>query len=97
MAGALNRAKIDDTPENREQYNRFLFLFSTVILHEFAHLFITYLGQGLSNTPDEINGGNVDGAPTKKEAGRRLEDLLLGGGMYVYRDPDEGTEGKLVR
>ena len=68
------------------------------MLHELAHILITYLGQGRSQTPDEINQGDVAGlpAPTGKEAGRALERMLLGGIVNFYRDPVQGTVDRLV-
>ena len=95
MAAAANRAETRENRGNEVQFNRFLFTYSTVILHELAHVLITFLGKGrLNSPPDRINEGNL--AEAKIEAGRRLERQLLGGTMNVYRDPIEGTEDKLV-
>lgn len=98
MAGTWARARKSNTTENRMQFNRFLFAFSNTILHELAHLLITYLGQGRFATPEGINQGNIARAPdlAKNEAGRALERMLLGGALNFYRDPNQGTEDRLV-
>ncbi|CAF9930842.1 MAG: hypothetical protein ALECFALPRED_004740 [Alectoria fallacina] len=97
MAGTWARARKSNTTENRMQFNRFLFAFSNTILHELAHLLITYLGQGRFATPEGINQGNIARAPdlAKNEAGRALERMLLGGALNFYRDPNQGTEDRL--
>ena len=98
MAGAQARAESSNTAENRRQFNRFLFAYSNTILHELAHILITYLGQGRELTPDGINGSDVARVPdrAKNEAGRALERMFLGGTVKYYRDPDQGTADRLV-
>lgn len=66
------------------------------MLHELAHVYITYLGLGFFYTPDEINEGQSKGmfTGTVAEAGLWLEKKLFGGTVNSYRDPDPGMETK---
>lgn len=96
MAAAASRAKTEKTANNILQYHRFVFLYSNTILHELAHVFITYLGRGRSHTPDEINEGKTKGYlhGAKEEAGGRLEKLVFGGLVSPYRKAIVETEDK---
>lgn len=98
MAAAASRAKTEKTANNILQYHRFVFLYSNTILHELAHVFITYLGRGRSHTPDEINEGKTKGYlhGAKEEAGGRLEKLVFGGLVSPYRKAIVETEDKSV-
>ncbi len=92
------RTKADTTANNRLNFHQFLFLYSSTLLHELAHAYITYLGLGRSNTPEEINEGILEGIVSgdEAEAGGWLEKTLFGGVVNEYREPVVGTEDKKV-
>ena len=75
----------------------YLFMFANILLHELAHVFITYLGKGVVNTPKLIGVLVYPGDTTSrvaidgKEAGRCLEHLTFGGRMEFLIDPSPGT------
>ena len=98
MVSAARRASTKKTATNELQYHQFLFIYSSAMLHELAHTYITYLGLGRSRTPDEINEGELKGVISgdEAEAGGWLEKLLFGGVVNAYRDPDVETEDKSV-
>lgn len=100
MVAAWHKAKTEATADNKLQYHRFLFLYSGTMLHELAHVYITYLGLGRFHTPEEINEGQLKGmvSGTVAEAGCWLEKKLFGGTVNEYRDPDPNmkTEDDMV-
>ena len=66
------------------------------MLHELAHIFITFLTHGEANTPPRISG-QVAGSSertTSGEAGDYLEDAVFGGRVTLKRNPTEG-EGQV--
>lgn len=85
-----------------KRYRAFLFLFSLKLLHELAHVFVTYLTFGAANTPPDIDSTKKPGnkpvqytqenPKTDGEAGRYLEDLIFGGTIVTMCNPHEGEE-----
>ena len=57
MAAAAGQANASGDPDStvKQEYRNFLFTFTNVLLHEMAHVFITYLTQGKDGTPDNMN------------------------------------------
>ena len=60
------------------------FQFIVTIVHEIGHIFVTYLGKGVVDTPQTL---------TKKpgEPGFRLEELVFGGRLQFFRDKRVGN------
>ena len=91
--------------ENRA-FADFLFMSSNALLHEMAHVFITYLGRGKEGTPlsstdatdatdatDETDDTDANDASyeTGAEAGFDLEFGMFRGKIGYYSDPDNAT------
>ena len=57
------------------------------MVHEFGHMFITFLNQGQSHTPPSMPGDQA--GALIGEAGDELEHLLLGGVHVATRNTDE--------
>ena len=94
MALAREKAKKTTDVTERENYEAFLFREVNCLLHEIAHVFITYLSKGRPElaTPTEMKGDLMyDKEPNKGEAGRKLEALAFGGTMEYMVDPDTGA------
>lgn len=90
-----------DKEPSLERWQRFLFMFSCVTLHELAHLFICYLSSGPDfNTPPGVsylNYGPVNTLPNGTtvyvgESGRWLENALYGGSIEFFTEPAEGPD-----
>ena len=73
--------------DGKKCFRTFLFIFANRFLHEIAHIFVTYLDKGRSNTPPRIRA-EVGGYSREDmgEAGRYLETTLFGGTLEYYRD-----------
>ena len=60
-------------------YRIIKFQFVVTILHEIAHIFFTYLSEGLDDTPPS--------SPQQPgESGWRIEELVFGGRLHFRRD-----------
>ena len=72
--------------KEHQRYRRFVYNIAVTMVHEFGHMFITFLAQGRSNTPPSMPGkvGALTG-----EAGDELEILLFGGINVATRNNDE--------
>lgn len=59
-------------------------------VHELAHVFVTFLGQGKIKTPPDV-GANKTFEPdtAKAEAGRYMEKAVFGGLISPMRNPKE--------
>lgn len=76
-----------------QRYRRFVMLLACTMVHELAHLYLTFLSKVGTNTPDSIKNdaeGTLRGS--NGEAGAYLEALLFGGCVVVLRNPAEGDE-----
>ena len=83
-----------DKKKHQDNHQAFLFMGANSLLHELAHLFITYLSKGQAGcgTPATMKARVThDPYPNKGEAGRKLEALLFGGTMEYTVDPDKKT------
>lgn len=67
------------------------------LLHEMAHVFITYLSKGQSLTPHQVNTLPTTEEETEGEAGRALEVLMFGGTINYFHEPITGTPDDQVR
>lgn len=72
--------------KEHQRYRRFVYNIATTMVHEFGHMFITFLAEGRSNTPRSMPG---DARALTGEAGDELEHLLFGGVHVVTRNNDE--------
>ncbi|CAF9939239.1 hypothetical protein IMSHALPRED_001266 [Imshaugia aleurites] len=85
----LNGSRVRDmvAADGQKCFRTFLFIFANTFLHEIAHIFVTYLDKGRSNTPPRIRA-EVGGYSREDmgEAGRHLETTLFGGTLEYYRD-----------
>lgn len=72
--------------KDHQRYRRFVYSIATTMVHEFGHMFITFLAQGRSNTPRSMPSepGALHG-----EAGDELEQILFGGVHVFTRNTDE--------
>ena len=57
-------------------------------IHEIAHLIITFIGHGRSDTPPQASGGRWARQPdtSEGEAGEFIERAMFGGVLDFYRD-----------
>ena len=82
--------------ENRA-FADFLFMSSNALLHEMAHVFITYLGRGEEDTPPSSTDATDATVETDSnyeyntEAGFDLEFGMFRGKVNYYNDPDNAT------
>ena len=74
---------------DRERYHDWLFQISNSLLHEIAHVFVTYLSKGEQNTPTYQRLWKPN--PTPGEAGHALEVMIFGGPLEYRADPDTVT------
>ena len=84
-----------DTNENRIRWYVAQFRIVRTIVHELAHLLITYLGHGERDTPEKIRGRDGRGTSVEAhEAGEFFEQGVFGGLVEFLRDAlfDEGEE-----
>ena len=72
--------------KEHQRYRRFVYNIATTMVHEFGHMFLTFLAQGRVNTPPSMPD-KVDALTG--EAGDELEQLLFGGVHVVTRNTDE--------
>lgn len=79
-------------------YRNYLFITATSIFHEISHVFFTYLMKGVGDTPPQTKAYVVGHEKkTEGESGSRLEQMVLGGVVYLYRDRDRQTPVDAVR
>lgn len=91
ISGFIAEKSNDPNSADSKRFRIFLFIFAKTLLHEVAHMFITYLGLGKRGTPPHMYApGAVSSTGKQGEAGRYLEYVLLGGRVSVMRDPAEG-------
>lgn len=91
MCITAKKAKETNNPKSQEseQYRNFIFFFATTLVHELAHLFVTFLSLGDSNTPPELVP-KLSGIHKRDyaESGNYLEELLFGGSVVFQYDND---------
>lgn len=59
-------------------------------VHELAHVFVTFLGQGKIHTPPDVGAKkNFEPVMGEPEAGRYVEKAVFGGLISPMRDPAE--------
>ena len=94
MAAAYEKAVDEDSTH---RFRAFLFMTANTLLHEMAHVFITYLSKGQSLTPRQVNTLPTTKEETEGEAGRALEVLMFGGTINYFHEPITGTPDDQVR
>ena len=73
----------------KQEYRNLLFMFTNVLLHEMADVFITYLTQGKDGTPDNMKPyASWYSWDEPAESGHKLQMLAFGGPVNYWRDPD---------
>ena len=92
-------SSLDKDDLTNRDYKGFQFLFAISILHELAHVFITYLTEGKKHTPrkQKVYDKTADGPNTQGESGCMLEQLVFGGLITNFRDPIVGSPDDSVR
>lgn len=90
---AEGRKDPDYRSDEHADFQRFNYMFAHVILHELAHMFITYIGKGDVETPEAMTA-NVSGDSkyARSEAGHSLEVFLYGGAMTFWRPENNKSE-----
>jgi hypothetical protein len=75
------------SPRGNQRFKNFLVMFACGLVHETAHIVITWLSNGREDTPPSIGvAGYNNRGNNRGEAGRRLELELFGGTLEYYRD-----------
>ena len=97
MADAYERAVDEDSEDSKHRFRAFLFMTADTLLHEMAHVFITYLSKGQSLTPRQVNTLPTTEEEIEGEAGRALEGLMFGGTINYFHEPITGTPEDQVR
>ena len=92
MCDAKKAAEASEDPQSREHqiYRKYMFHASITILHELAHVFVSWYHNGEVDTPPDIYGYLEPKDKSMGESGHFLETEVFGGEMMIYRDPDEG-------
>lgn len=93
MADAFLKQNDD---KGQQIYREFLFMTAHTLLHELAHVFITYLNKGREATPPNINALSESVLEREGEAGRFLENQIFGGTLHYFHDPINGTPDNQV-
>lgn len=65
--------------------------FASVLVHELAHIFVTFLAMGERRTPESMAASDTS-RRSKGDAGTYLECLIFGGIRMSIRNPAEGDE-----
>ena len=95
MCRAGVRAVTSGDPNSKEskRFQTFLFALAKSIYHELGHMFITFLGGGVVNTPPHITvykSGELQ--RDIGEAGRFVEDRLFGGLIITFKDKEDDND-----
>ena len=93
MTAAYDKAVDED---GRHRFRAFLFMPADILLHEMAHVFITYLSKGQSLTPSQVNTLPTIKEETEGEAGRALEVLMFGATINYVHEPITGSQDDQV-
>lgn len=100
---AENSGKPDS--QGTKDFHTHMDAYATIIMHELAHVYGTFLGGGEITTPPEARAFANDEDPTKEgprgeadkklkegkrgEAGQYMERVVFGGLVTVLEDPDD--------
>lgn len=89
MCEAAKKAKKSNDSNSKEskRYRSFVFLHALTIMHELAHVFVTYLSRGGTDTPPELDADDITNA--MGESGAFLEQLIFGGVVIHAHDPND--------
>ena len=80
---------VDASRTSREDFKTYQFVIAIQLVHELAHVLITYMQEGLPETPDaEPFNHGVRGR--SGEAGWFVERLIFGGVVDPLPDTDRG-------
>lgn len=88
------RAAGQNDKKHRERYLDFHFLFAAATAHELMHAFVALLG-GVGDAPHTYTPPGTthldygDSTSNLGESGRYMENVLFGGSLEVYRDPND--------
>ena len=91
----VQAARSGGNPNSKEsrRFHTFMFALSVALYHELGHMFVTFLGGGLADTPPHINvPAPGDRLSAGGEAGRSVEQDLLGGLMTIVRDEEDDDD-----
>ena len=72
-----------------KRFRHFLFQYAVTMLHELAHIYITFLGLGKIDTPPHIASEVIKKSSDIGESGRWLEEKVFGGRMIILRNTEE--------
>lgn len=89
IAGKRAEGFEDPNSDEAKQFRVFLFALAKTFVHELAHVFVTFLGRGKTDTPPDVH---ILLDATTGEAGWYLEKLIFGGVISVYRNDAEYKE-----
>lgn len=83
----------DPNSKDSKRFQTFMFSLAKSFYHELGHMFVTFLGGGVVNTPPHIMVYR-SGEPLRAigEAGRFVEDLLLGGLTNIFKDKEDDDD-----
>lgn len=89
VAGVRAVTSHDPNSDDSKRFRAFIFTMTKTYVHELAHVFVTFLGQGTIDTPPDIGAQKTFELITKPEAGRYVEKAVFGGLVSPLRNPDE--------
>ena len=90
QAGVAAESSAEKDSTEQLRFRRFLFIYTTVIMHELTHLFVTFLCWGQVNTPPHLRSEVGTGSSDKKgESGHAFAELLFNGEITVTREETE--------
>lgn len=90
IAGRNAEEANDPNSDAPKRFRTFLFECAITMLHELAHVYVTFLRLDEMNTPPHISSSiKANKSPDISEAGWWLGELVLGGRMIVLRNTEE--------
>ena len=89
-AGVQAARSGDPNLKESKRFQTFMFALSKALYHELGHMFVTFLGGGVVDTPPHIVV-HTPGEPLRAsgEAGRFVENQLFGGLITVLKDEED--------
>lgn len=98
MCKAGVRAETHKDPElvDSARFKSHLFATANTLFHELTHVFVTFLGQGRTETPPEFlpRRDAQSSQHSAGAAGEWLEENVFGGQVVIMRDPNVTGENK---
>lgn len=98
MCKAGVRAETYKDPElvDSARFKSHLFAMANTLFHELTHVFVTFLGQGRTETPLEFlpRLDAQSGQRSTGDAGEWLEENVIGGQVVIMRDPNVTGENE---